>query len=140
MARDGFLLPFLSSFSFSFPLIRLHRKSELPFVCNGESRKGEGARSTAREGETKEREEEEEEEREDEKGPESGVGTKEGDDEEDAERRRIQLSFPSTAVSLSFYSTLFSRSLSLSRHRCLFLTLDLFRTSTIYLRASNKKK
>lgn len=33
----------------SLPLIRLHRKSELPFVCNGESRKGEGARSTARE-------------------------------------------------------------------------------------------
>lgn len=51
MARDGFLLFFFIfySLSFSLPLIRLHRKSELPFVCNGESRKGEGARSTARE-------------------------------------------------------------------------------------------
>lgn len=38
---------------FSLPLIRLHRKSELPFVCNGESRKGEGARSAAREKEWK---------------------------------------------------------------------------------------
>jgi len=47
-------MPFCSLFyplvlGLSFPLIRLHRKSELPFVCNGESRKGEGARSTASE-------------------------------------------------------------------------------------------
>lgn len=49
MARDGFLLFFFILSPFSLPLIRLHRKSELPFVCNGESRKGEGARSAARE-------------------------------------------------------------------------------------------
>lgn len=87
-----FFILFLSlslPFFFSLLLIRLHRKSEFSFVCNGESRKGEGARSTALEG-AGEREGEEEEEGEDEKGPESGVGTKEGDEEEDAERRRIQ--------------------------------------------------
>lgn len=76
-------------------------------MCNGESRKGEGARSTAREGGTEEEEEEEEEEREDEKGPESGVGTKEGDDEEDAERRRIQVPLsPSLFLSLSLFPSL----------------------------------
>lgn len=85
-----FFIFFLSlSLAFFFSLIRLHRKSELSFVCNGESRKGEGARSTALEG-AGEREGVEEEEGEDKKGPESGVGTKEGDEEEDAERRRIQ--------------------------------------------------
>lgn len=47
MARDGFLLSFffIPPPFLSLSLIRLHRKSELPFVCNGESRKGEGARS-----------------------------------------------------------------------------------------------
>lgn len=144
MARDAFLLsffyPFVLGLSFSLSLIRLHRKSELPFVCNGESRKGEGARSTAsEEGEG----EEEAEERGDEKGPESGVGTKEGDEEEDAVRRRIY----SSPISSRLFPLYFILSLFLSPHpsffvsrRCPFLILDLFRASTIYLRASNKKK
>lgn len=64
--------------------------------------------------------EEEEEEREDEKGPESGVGTKEGDEKEDAERRRRSLAsrllsiFPLSLSLLCFILCLF---LSPSRRR-----------------------
>lgn len=142
MARDGFLLSFFFILSpFSLPLIRLHRKSELPFVCNGESRKGEGARSTARE--------KKEWKRSRRRGRMRRV-RRVAWEQRKATRRKMQrdgsasqpllsASLSPSFLSISFYFTLLRVSCSLLPAAA-FLTLNLFRASTIYLQASNKKR
>lgn len=128
---------------FSLPLIRLHRKSELPFVCNGESRKGEGARSTARE-----KKEWKRSRRRGRMG--EGFGEWRGNKGRRREGRCREtaahpslfsrlLSLSPFFLSISFYFTLLRISFSLLPAAA-FLTLNLFRASTIYLQASNKKK
>lgn len=146
MARDAFLLSFLSSRSWPLSSSRFlssayteSPSSPLCVTVNHERARGPG-RPRVKKGEEKEEKEEEEEEAEeggDEKGPESGVGTKEGDEEEDAERRRIYSSLSRAPLSPCLF-LLYSVSFISRRHP--FLILDLFRASTIYLRASNKKK
>lgn len=138
MARDGFLLFFFILSPFSLPLIRLHRKSELPFVCNGESRKGEGARSAARE--------KKEWKRSRRRGRMRRV-RRVAWEQRKATRRKMQripasplgFSLSPFFLSISFYFTLLRVSFSLLPAAA-FLTLNLFRASTIYLQASNKKK
>lgn len=138
-----FILSLGLSLSFLFLLIRLHRKSELPFVCNGESRKGEGARSTAsEEGEEKEKEEEAEE-----RGGMRRVW-RVAWEQRKATRRKMQRDGTSIAP---FLGPPLSLAYSVSPYftLCLllrfpppfpFLISDLFRASTIYLQTSNKKK
>lgn len=141
MARDGFLLSFFCILSLSLSLLSAYTESPSSPLCvtvNHERARGPGRprerRRSGRGG--------------------GGEGGREGSGEWRGNKGRRRegrcretaaqprLPTPLYLPSISFSSLLYSLSLSFSfpSPSRSFLTLDLFRASTIYLQASNKKK